>query len=224
MSVRYASIIVLTIAMAAFGWCAIAEDSPEPQSDWETSFATFGSEQGEAALTVRFPEVGARFPLTFGIPLGQVASRDRIALLDATGQALAADFTPLGNWQTQPARWTLVSCVLDGHAGTPEQTLTLRWGTKVPSPPTPLAMTLNDQTVDVVNRHYAMTLTPGGIQAITIGGRTVDIASWRPVLFEQSKDAKGPCALEPEAGQVRILHDGTVHKAVRFVCALSDAV
>jgi hypothetical protein len=186
---------------------------------WTPVFAHHGEAAGQTTITVAFPESVSRAPLTFGIPLGQVASPGPIALLDDAGKSIPADFVPLGNWEAQPAHWTLVSCVVDGQQGD-ERRFTLRWGEDAPPPGTPLRMRVSGTRVEIENTGYAMTVTPTGIQTMTVTGEALPLnGPWAPTLIP-----KGGDTLRPEGGLVEVLRDGPVRKQIRFVSALSDAV
>ena len=125
---------------------------------------------------------------------------------------------PRGNWQAQPARWTLVSCVVDPIAGKDSRTLTLRWGKKMRRPKSPLRLRLKGTTALVENTDYAMILTPQGITAMKIKDTEVQITSrWRPIVFPVEE-----FGLAPVDGSATLLHDGRIHKAIRFTSMLTE--
>ena len=209
----------LAIAVVAAFGVLPASAQEASASPWALSLPTYGQAQGTTEVAVHFPEPIERASVTFGIPLGQAASADQIVLLDEHGEPIPADCTPLGNWEHQPARWTLVSCVLDGKKAGEKRTLALRWGEEAAAFETALRMDVNGQRAQIVNSHYAMTLAPQGIQAMNVHGTALDVRRWNPVFF-----AKGEDKLEPKGGELRILYDGKVRKAVRFTSALSPTL
>ena len=210
----------LAIAVVAASGVLPASAQEAPASPWALSLPTYGQAEGTAEVTVHFPEPIERAPVTFGIPLGQVASADRIVLLDEDGEPIPADFTPLGNWEHQPARWTLVSCVLDGKKAGEKRKLALRWDQKEAAWfETPLRMRVKGPKVDVVNTEYLMMLSPRGIEAMSVKGTIVGLEGWHPGVV--LKDGE---SLRPQDGEVRVLRDGAVCKAVRFTSTLSDAL
>ncbi|MBN2308868.1 MAG: hypothetical protein JXR94_07865 [Candidatus Hydrogenedentes bacterium] len=93
------------------GAAALAAESP--LAPWDTALPRHGDPRGETAVEVTFAGPVAGAPLTFGIPLGQAPTAEGVTILDESGHLPASDRAALGNWDTQPARWTLVSCVLD---------------------------------------------------------------------------------------------------------------
>ena len=215
----YVRLLMSAIAVVAALGVLPASAQEASASPWALSLPAYGQAEGTAEVTVHFPEPIERAPVTFGIPLGQVASADQIVLLDEHGEPIPADCTPLGNWEHQPARWTLVSCVLDGKKAGEKRTLALRWGEeKTPPAETPLRMSVNGPKVAIRNLDYKMMLTPKGIETMSVKDTVVG-QPWQSGI--QLRDGQ---RLWPQEGQVRVLHDGAVCKAVRFTAALSDAL
>ena len=195
------------------------DEASSPEAAWAISLARCGGVSGETTVTVHFPEAVEHAPLTFGIPLAQVPSPRHIALFDEAGGPVAADFTLLGVRDHQPARWTLVSCVVDSETAGEARDFTLRWGGKATPAETALHMETDGDRVHVSDSGYALTVSPRGIEALEANSAEVGILRWTPQFVP-----KGGEALGPVGGEVRILRDGAVHKAVRFSSALSDAV
>jgi len=214
---RRTLVILVAIAGGLMPPTAPSEEVPAPS--WNVASPRHGGSAGTTQVTVRFPEPMEQAPVVFGIPLGQVASADQVVLLDEDDAPVPADFTPLGNWERQPARWTLVSCVLDGVKAGEDRVLALRWGEQKTAPPeTPLRMSVNGSTVAIRNSDYKMILTPERIETMSVKG-TVEQHLWQSGI--RLRDGR---SLWPEEGEVRVLRDGAVCKAVRCISALSEAL
>ena len=219
MFLRRERAVLWLAVVAVLPWWATAAGG---EASWEIALPARSYAGGETTIKVMFPEAIQRAPLTFGIPLGQVASPRHVVLLDEDGRPVPADFAPLGDWDKQPARWTLVSCVLDGSYAGDQRRFTLRWGEEAASIEqsvtfqTPLRMRVDGQTVEVVNTHYAMTLTPAGITSMNVRGKEVELRGWGPLLT-----AEGNVVLWPMKGEIRVLCDGATRKAVRFTTQAS---
>ena len=67
---------------------------------WRLSTPVYGGPSGQTTIEAVFPKAAEHFPLTFGIPLGQVQSPDTIILLDENGNELPSSCIPLGNWES----------------------------------------------------------------------------------------------------------------------------
>ncbi|MFO8079608.1 MAG: hypothetical protein R6V07_04800, partial [Armatimonadota bacterium] len=91
----------------------------------ETRPERCGVERASLPLTVSDSMEGERpaWPISSGVPIaqGELAGPEHCRLLDAQGQTVAAQFTPLAFWPDGSVKWVLVSFVHPG--GSPEYTL-----------------------------------------------------------------------------------------------------
>lgn len=199
--------------------CSDTGKKAEIKPPWKLSLPKYGDLSGRTSIDVVFPKEGRRLPLTFGIPLGQVQSDRHVVLTDENGSELPASFIPLGNWTTQPARWVLVSTVLNGLAASPRR-LTLTWGEgSAPAVAGTMRHTVVGSKVRVDNGLYTLVLSPAGIDSLVAGGRQLNAAFWRPSITTVGRN---PCI--PHNGTMTILYDTPVYKKIRFSELLADSL
>ena len=212
------SVYLLGISLL-FVSCGETGKKAEIKPQWNLSSPKFGGPSGRTSVDVVFPREGRQIPLTFGIPLGQVRSDSSIVLTDENGSELPASFIPLGNWTSQPARWVLVSTVLNGSAASPRR-LTLAWGEGSAHA---AAGTMHHTTygagVRVDNGLYSIVLSPSGIDSLVMGGKRLDAAFWRPSITPLGGDPH-----IPHNGAMTILYDTPVYKKIRFTELLADSL
>ena len=103
-------------------------------ADAAAEMPRYGDAAGQVQVIVAFPEPVSNAPLTFGIPVGQAEAPEHVTLLDGRGRPIPADVSTLGNWESQPARWALISCVVSSPKGKPRR-LRVRWGEDAPRSP-----------------------------------------------------------------------------------------
>jgi hypothetical protein len=191
----------------------------EERSPWRIDVPRHGEARGETTVEVAFPSPGARMPVTFGIPLGQAQSPGHVVVLDGHGKNIPADVTALGNWDHAPARWALVSCVVDGSSADSRVPLTLRWGDPGPEYESTLHVSVDEDSVVVTNAHYFMRLSSAGIESLEYSGRLLKTDSWQPAFVTREGRE-----LRPTSGKLLRLYDGPIHQSLRFVSHLSDAL
>ncbi|HOZ46790.1 MAG TPA: alpha/beta hydrolase fold domain-containing protein [Candidatus Hydrogenedentes bacterium] len=189
------------------------------ESEWRVSIPPRGDSAGETSVEVVFPEAAQRVPVTFGIPLGQVALPEQVAVFDEAGESLAVDVTPLGNWSAPPARWALISCVLDAPQAGDRRRLAVAWGEPRAAQESPLHMERKGDGLRIENGLCAITLDSSGIENVTVGRHTFDIRRWTPRFT--SKDG---VVLVPGAAKTTVLRNGPIRKVVRLTSALSPAL
>ncbi|MHC4441827.1 MAG: hypothetical protein ACYTA5_04460 [Planctomycetota bacterium] len=94
---------------------------------WHPKITSKGEPAGETSAIVHFDEAAKSFPIRFGIPLGQIASCDNVAVFDETGNQVASDIFPLVNFNTCRQHWVMIATVLDATAAG-DRRLTIKWG------------------------------------------------------------------------------------------------
>ena len=215
--VNYRCVLILLILLGS--GCS---DSQEPgvvetpiADGWTLSTPRLGAVEGSTSFSVSCPRAGKSMPLTFGIPLGQVRSTNGITLFDSDGDPVPASFIPLGSWDSQPARWTLVSTIVDAEADDQKLDYTLMWGEGSPPyadvPPLEYAMTDNGLSVPAGDADCL--ISPSGISFN--GGRLVAHSSITP---EDGNE------LAPAAGTITTLHDTPGYALVRSESTLADSL
>lgn len=191
----------------------------EAASSWHVSVPHCGETTGETTVKVVFPFPSVRMPVTFGIPLGQASSPRRVLVQNDAGELIPADVTSLGLWDSQPARWALVSCVLDGRTSNGHVPLTLRWGCAVPETNSAMRTTVGGDVVAVTNTHYRIRVSSRGVEALENAGMSAPFEIWRPAFV-----TKDGATLRPQEGRLLRLYDGPIHQAIRFTSNLNDTL
>lgn len=182
---------------------------------WQPMLRPAGESAGETSVVVRFPGPARAYPVRFGIPLGQVASCDNVAVYDEQDQPLAADVFPLVNFKTCPRHWVLICLVLDSpEAG--DRKVSIRWGPQIQRPPpaTELKVEKNGDSLTVRGGRLSFSLSPDELLSdirLNAGGEGY---------------APGGCSIgfKPEArphlkhrpGRVTTLFDGPLYKHFRI--------
>ena len=187
---------------------------------WSLSTPTLGSPYGQTSVEVVFPKAGDNFPLTFGIPLGQVQSADTIVLTDESGKKLPVSCIPLGNHETQQSRWTLISTVLSAGSNNSRQKITIRWGeTVAPDSSDAVILSVEGSQVSLDIGNSSLVLSPRGIETLGSETKVFHPEQWRPSITMQDGTP-----LVPENGEVTVLRDTPRYKKIRFTSQLTDSL
>ncbi|MHB9028405.1 MAG: hypothetical protein ACYC9O_06520 [Candidatus Latescibacterota bacterium] len=210
----------LLIFLAACGSHRPADKSMPIREGWTFSQPRYGSDSGRTRIEVVFPKAGRMLPVSFGIPLGQARSADEITLLDEQGKEIPASFFPLGNWESQPARWALVSAALDAERDGLRRMLTLRWGKRnARKAAGAVTHSIDDSRVTVENGVFTLMLSPRGIERINSKGDPFPAFSGRPVFVPL-----GGKPFAPRNGSLTVLYNGQTYKRYRFTSFLADSL
>jgi hypothetical protein len=197
-----------------------SEESLTVREGWTLSLPRYGGASGQTRIQIVFPKAGRALPVTFGIPLGQVRSVDEITLLDEHGKELPASFFPLGNRESQPARWTLVSATFEAERDSLRRTFTLHWGKQNTRKVTgEVTHSIDRARVTVENSVFSLVLSPRGIERIDLPGDSFPAFSGHP-MFTPLQGRP----LTPLEGSLTVLYDGRMSKRYRFTSLLADSL
>jgi hypothetical protein len=137
-----------------------------------------GAAELEVSVTVSEPRGVARtgWPATGGVPFkpGQVEDVGELALIDADGAAVPAQFTKLMTWDDGSVQWALVDTTVDVPA-MGEARFTIRKG-RLAAPKRPLEITETDESVRVSTGvvEFAVSKKRFGLfDRVTVEGRPV---------------------------------------------------
>ena len=215
--VKYSNIFILLILFAAGCTDSQVPGTVEtPIADgWVLTTPRLGADKGSTSFSVVCPHAGKSMPLTFGVPLGQVRSPHDITLLDSDGDPVPASYIPLGSWDTQPARWTLVSMIVDAEKDDQKLDYTLLWGKgSPPSADIPaLGSVMTDNGLSVPAGDADCLISPSGLSLN--GGQLASRSSITPKDGDESA---------PVAGTITKLHDTPGYALVRSESDLADSL